>query len=317
MTQRFRRAGIGAGLLTVFAVALAGCAGGTSGGGSGGSAAPEETSDTFEIYGLEVPYDEELFNMLPEDVQESKKLVASTDAAGPPRTFVNEEGKVDGVIPDLLLALGATLGVEIELQKNSFDTEVPGVESGRYDMTTGTGDFPARREILDMVDYYRAGYLYLVQGGNPEKVTDDPMSQCGLRVGVLKGTTQEQLVTDLSAKCQAEGEDPIDLQTFNNVLLEVPLQSDRVDVVWENTSTGYQVSAEEPDKFEIAGDPIFAAYLAFGVKKDRPELRDTLQAALQKLMDDGVYEAIFKEWKQEELMMDYISVNSDNRPVEE
>ncbi len=140
------------------------------------------------------------------------------------------------------------------------------------------------------------------------------MSQCGLRVGVLKGTTQETLVTELSAKCEAEGKEKIDLQSFNNVLLEVPLQAGRVDVVWENTSTGYQVSAESPDVFEVAGDPIFAAYLGFGVSKDRPELRDTLQATLQHLMDEGVYSTIFEEWNQEDLEMDYISVNSDVRP---
>jgi len=279
----------------------------------GASESPSE-SGVFTIYGAEVPFDEELAGMLPEDVTEKGTLVFTTDGAAPPRSFVDENGDLAGVIPDLLAAIGATLGVEIDLQKNSFDAEVPGVESGRFDSTTGTGDFPTRREVLDMVDYYKAGYLYLVAAGNPHDVDDDPLSQCGLRVGVLKGTTQETLVTELSAKCEAEGEEPIDLQSFNNVLLEVPLQAGRVDVVWENTSTGYQVSAESPEVFEVAGDPIFAAYLGFGVSKDRPELRDTLQATLQKLMDEGVYSAIFEEWNQEDLEMDYISVNSDVRP---
>lgn len=276
------------------------------------SAAAEE--GVLDMYGSEVTFDQDLADMLPEDVTEKGVLVFTTDGAAPPRSFVDEQGDLAGVIPDLLTAIGVTLGVEIDLQKNSFDAEVPGVESGRFDSTTGTGDFPTRREVLDMVDYYKAGYLYLVQAGNPENVDDDPMSQCGLRVGVLKGTTQETLVTDLSTKCVAEGEEPIDLQSFNNVLLEVPLQADRVDVVWENTSTGYQVSAESPDVFEVAGDPIFSAYLGFGISKDRPELRDTIQATLQHLMDEGVYTAIFEEWDQGDLQMDYISTNSDPRP---
>ena len=72
MTQRFKRAGIGAGLLTAFAVALAGCAGGGAGGGGGETPAAGGEGDTFEIYGVEVPYEEELFEMLPEDVKESK-----------------------------------------------------------------------------------------------------------------------------------------------------------------------------------------------------------------------------------------------------
>lgn len=266
-----------------------------------------------EVAGKTVTLNEELRAKLPPDVIEKGRLVFSTDAAGPPRTFVDEQGNIAGVIPDLISAIGATLGVETVVEKNSFDAEVPGVESGRFDFTTGTGDFPHRREVLDMIDYYRAGYLYLVRAGNPKGVTNDELTQCGLKVGVTKGTTQETLVEELSKRCVEAGKPAVDMQTFSNVLLPVPLSADRVDVVWENTSTGYMVSAETPDMFEIAGDPIFSAYVAFGVSKQRPELRDAVQATTQHLMDTGVYQAIFEKWDQGNLMMDYISVNSDNR----
>lgn len=267
-----------------------------------------------EVAGVKVKAVPALRDMLPDDVKAKNKLVFTTDAAAPPRTFIDEKGKLAGVIPDLLAAVGATLGVEVVIEKNSFDAEVPGVQSGRFDATTGTGDFPHRRAVLDMVDYYKAGYLYLVVGGNPKGVTDDPMSQCGLRVGMLKGTTQETLVTNLSAKCVAAGKPAINIQSFNNVLLPVPLAAGRVDVVWENTSTGVMVSEESPKKFAIAGKPIFPAYLGFGVSKQRPKLRDALQKTVQHLLDDGTYKAVFTKWNQAGLMMDYISINSDPRP---
>lgn len=291
-------------------LAVSGCQSGS--GGSSPTAGTEE--GVFEIYGEEVPFNQQLYDMLPDDVKEKGSLSFSTDAAGPPRTFVDESGEIVGVIPDVIAAVGATLGLETEIVKNSFDAEVPGVESGRFDFTTGTGDFPHRREILDLIDYYKAGRVYLVRAGNPKNVTKDELSQCGLRVGVLKGTTQEQLVTELSEKCVAEGLEPIDLQSFNNVLLPVPLEADRVDVVWENTSTGMMVAEESPDKFELA-DVLFQGYVAFGLKKDRPELRDTMQQTLQHLMDTGVYQTIYDEWGQGDLVMDYISINSDNRDL--
>jgi polar amino acid transport system substrate-binding protein len=275
----------------------------------GGAAAAKD----FEVAGKKVTLDQSLRDKLPDDVKAKNRLTFTTDAAGPPRTFIDEKGQIAGVIPDLLHAIGATLGVDIVIEKNSFDAEVPGVQSGRFDATTGTGDFPHRRAVLDMVDYYKAGYLYLVAAGNPKRVTNDVMSQCGLRVGVLKGTTQETLVTKLSEECVAKGNKPIDLQSFNNVLLQVPLVAGRVDVVWENTSTGFKVAADSPDKFAIAGDPIFPAYLGFGISKNRPQLRDALQATTQRLLDTGIYIAIFEKWKQKELAMDYISVNSDPR----
>lgn len=297
--------------VAALALVATGCASGA--GSPSGSAGAGGDGDVFEIYGVEVPFNEELAAKLPEDVKEKGTLVFSTDAAGPPRTMVDDKGDIVGVIPDLVQAVGATLGLDIEVQKNTFDAEVPGVESGRFDFTTGTGDFPHRREVLDMIDYYKAGYLYLVQAGNPQGVTDDPLTQCGLRVGVLKGTTQEGLVPELSEQCVAAGKEPIDLQTFSNVLLPVPLDADRVDVVWENESTGFMVANDDPDKFEVAGEPIFAAYLAFGVSKDRTELRDVMQETLQLLLDDGVYQAILDEWGVGDLAIDEISLNSDVR----
>lgn len=269
---------------------------------------------TYEINGKKAQLVQSLRDMLPDDVKQKNRLVFTTDGAAPPRAFIDEKGQIAGVIPDLLNAVGATLGVQIAIEKNSFDAEVPGVQSGRFDSTTGTGDFPTRRAILDMVDYYKAGFLYLVAAGNPKKVTNDPLTQCGLRVGVLKGTTQETLVAKLSEECVSKGQKAIDLQSFNNVLLPVPLSAGRVDVVWENTSTGFQVSAESPDKFAVAGEPKFPAYLAFGISKNRPQLRDALQKTLQHLLDNGMYRDIFTKWKQAPLMMDYISINSDPRP---
>jgi polar amino acid transport system substrate-binding protein len=277
------------------------------------TATPASAAD-LEVAGVKVTLNKAMRDMLPDDVKTKNKLTFTTDGAAPPRAFIDEKGKMAGVIPDLLGAVGATLGVEIVIEKNSFDAEVPGVQSGRFDATTGTGDFSHRRDKLDMVDYYKAGYLYLVAGGNPKGVTDDPMSQCGLRVGVLKGTTQETLVGNLSTKCTAAGKPAINLQSFNNVLLPVPLSAGRVDVVWENTSTGFQVTEESPKKFAIAGKPIFPAYLGFGVSKQRTQLRDALQKTLQQLMDNGTYKAIFTKWNQAGLMMDYISTNSDPRP---
>ncbi|MFV0375021.1 ABC transporter substrate-binding protein [Microbacterium sp.] len=317
---RGKRAMMLAAAVASLALVVAGCASGDGAGsgdsgGSGGSGGSGDGGgqEVFQIYGMDVPEVAELVDQLPQDVVDKGTLVFTTDAAGPPRTMIDENGDIVGVIPDLIHAVGATLGLDTEIEKNTFDAEVPGVESGRFDFTTGTGDFPTRREILDMIDYYKAGYLYLVQAGNPHGVSNDPLDQCGLRIGVLKGTTQESLVPELSDRCVAEGKEPIDLQTFSNVLLPVPLDAGRVDVVWENESTGFMVSNDDPDKFEVAGDPIFAAYLAFGVSKDRPELRDAMQETLQYLMDEGIYQAILDEWGVGELAMDYISLNSDVR----
>ncbi|MFV0374818.1 ABC transporter substrate-binding protein [Microbacterium sp.] len=306
MTRR-THAAAGFALAAVTALTLTAC------GSASDPSTSAEADGSLELYGHTFTQNDELRDLLPQDVLDKGTLVFSSDGAAPPRTFVDDNGDLVGFVPDLIAGMGALFGVEVDIQKNSFDAEVPGVESGKFDSTTGTGDFPTRRDVLDMVDYSKAGQLFLVAAGNPKNVTNDQLSQCGLRVGVLKGTTQEQLVTDLSARCEEEGKPAIDLQSFNNVLLPVPLEADRVDVVWETVSTGFMVVAEQPDVFAVAGDPIYRAYLAFGVSKERTELRDAFQAALQSMIDDGSYQAILDEWDQGDLAIDYISINSDLR----
>lgn len=289
--------------LTIAALALTSCAG-----ADGDADAADD--GPFSIYGHEVTENPEISAMLPDDVQ---SLTTTTDAAGQPRTFLDEKGDLQGVLPDLVGALGATLGLDIEVEVNPFDAHVPGVQSGRFDFSLDTGDFETRREVLDMIDYYKAGWVYLVAAGNPKDVSDDQLTQCGLRVGVHKGTTQETLARELSTQCVDEGLPAVDVQAMSNTLLAVPLKADRIDVAWENESAGMAAAAKEPEAFELAGDPVFAAYLGMGVNKDNSELRDALQAALQDLIDTGVYQAILDEWGVGDLAIDYASINSDVR----
>src|SRR5690349_4875013 len=96
-------------LMATAALLVTGCS--SAAGGPPGASEDGEDS-VFEIYGQEVPFESELADMLPADVKDKGVLVFSTDAAGPPRTFVDADGKIAGVIPDLLEAIGATLGVD-------------------------------------------------------------------------------------------------------------------------------------------------------------------------------------------------------------
>lgn len=201
-------------------------------------------------------------------------------------------------------------GLEAETELASFDAQVPGVMSGRYSMTTLTGDFESRREVLQMVDFLKSGFAYVTTTANPANIQEfDDM--CGLTIGTLKGATQEEIARQFAEECESKGLETPDIQSFSNTLLSVPLQAERVDVIWDNPSTFYGMEREDPGTYIMPVEPTYNAYMALGVAKDNIEARDLLQDTVQSLIDDGTYGVILEHWGQEELGVETVTVNSD------
>ena len=70
----------------------------------------------------------------------------------------------------------------------NFDSIIPGMAAGRYDMTVSSMTPTDKRiAVIDFVDYMQVGNAIVVAKGKP------PLTQetlCGKRVGVLIGSYQ-------------------------------------------------------------------------------------------------------------------------------
>jgi polar amino acid transport system substrate-binding protein len=276
-----------------------------------GAANGQEASPTgaVEIYGKTVEMDAALAARVSESFAPDGVLRAPNMLMDP-IGLTDEQGKNAGVVPDLVQAIGAKLGLKTETELGSFDAQVPGVISGKYSMSTFTGDFKPRREVLEMVDYLKSGFAYITLAANPTGIAEfDDM--CGLRIGTLKGASQEIAAEEFAKECVSKGLPEPDVQGFSNTLLSVPLRAGRVDVIWDNTSTYYGMAKDEPDVYAMPVKPTYNAYLAFGVEKGNTEERDLLRDTLQSLIDDGTYTAILEHWGQKELGISEILLNSD------
>jgi polar amino acid transport system substrate-binding protein len=245
--------------------------------------------------------------MLPDVYKSRGTLIAVSAAASPPRASTDDKGNIVGAIPDIVAAAAARLGLKMDLQLAQFSAEVPGVQSGRYDITTDTGDFATRRAAVDLIDYYRAGVALIVKTGNSKNI-HSPADLCGLALAVTKGATQEVMAQNQSKTCVSQGKKAIDILPLDTTLT-VPLEAGRVDAAWDNSSTAALVTAQSPTKFALAGEPQWLAPLAFGVRKDNTQFRDALVLALQSLVDDGIYGAILAKWNQSICALTKITVN--------
>src|SRR5690625_489260 len=86
----------------------------------------------------EQEYREDLFEQLPEEIQESGTITAVNTGSFPPYTEVDGDGNVTGATADMGKALGEVLGLEIQHETvDGLSGAVSCIEVGRYEIHLG------------------------------------------------------------------------------------------------------------------------------------------------------------------------------------
>lgn len=264
-------------------VLLSGCTGGAA------PAGPDKSD------GFAVEADQKLFAMLPEEIQKSKTIRVGTEAMYPPYEFIGEDGStIEGLDPDLVEAITARIGVDYTLTDTAFDGLLPALDGKRFDMlAAGYTDTKARQAQYDFVNYIRSGQALVVKAGNPENITS--MAElCGHPVSVLKASVQEEMLVELNAgECASNPMDIVALPDNQTAFLQI--QSGRVvSLLVQDPVARYNIVQQGGDSAFEVGNPelLDPTIQGFMFTKDSEQLRDTIQAALQSLIDDGTYQDI-------------------------
>lgn len=260
--------------------------------GSGGTnqADAEETAADSTI--------EAAVALLPDDIK-SGGTVTVVGAAYPPNTIVAPDNKsVSGLLPDLGDAIGERLGVEMDWKIANFDGIIPGLESGRYDMAIADlSDNPERQKRIDFVNFLTAGDVAIVLPDSPLKDITELTEMCGMTVSAQTGTATVPAAEAASAECEANGEEPFDLQLFpdNNANL-LALTSGRVDAMLNGINFAAYLVQQQPDEFVVTQARFNNALSGMAFAKDSEGLRDAVQLALQDMIDDGSYQELLDEY---------------------
>lgn len=249
-----------------------------------------------EAIGAKAP----LFDQLPAQYQESKKIIVGSDIAYAPMEYYDTDGEtVLGLDKDLTDALSDQLGVTFEWRNATFDGLITQLKSKRIDIAmSGMSDTPERQQEIDFVDYYQAGAMLLVKKGNPEGL-ESIEDLCGQTVAVQRGTTQEGYAEEQAKKCESSGQPKLNLLSFDReteAMLQVKsgraasgLQDYPVAAYNARTSSG-------GEDFEVVGEQIQAGPLGIGLNQSNAQLRDVLQKGLQAIIDSGDYDKIIAEY---------------------
>ena len=269
----------------------------------------ESSSSTtgYDVSG--VTKDDDIAAMLPESVTKDGKLTVGMDTSYAPAEFLAEDGKTPiGFDVDIAKALANMFGLEAVPQTSNFDSIIPSIGS-KYDI--GISSFtitPERMEAVDFVSMFKAGSTWVVKKGNPNKV--DTSDLCGLKIAVQTGTTQEEEVNAAAKQCKADGKSEV--QILSNKLqtdVTTNVATGKADVFYADSPVAGYAIAQTEDTLEALGEDVGVTKEAVAIKKGDSDTAKAVQAALQKLMDDGTYMKILKHWGVETGAIDKAEIN--------
>jgi polar amino acid transport system substrate-binding protein len=283
-TSPGRRAILGLAVAAALATSMAAC-GSESGSGTGSGSTPAASASNSGV-------DAALAAKVPADIKSAGKLTIGTDSSYAPSEFLDSDGKtVIGFDVDLFNAVAAKLGLTTQWQSATFDSIIPGVSSGKYQV--GVSSFTvnaAREKQVAMVSYFSAGTQWAAKTGS--SITPD--TACGKKVAVQTGTVQ---VADIAARNRKCGSSKITVDQYQK-------QSDATNAVV--TGKDDAMLADSPvcayavkqtnGQLALMGDIYDSAPYGYVVAKGQTDFADALSGAVQALITDGTYKQILDKW---------------------
>jgi polar amino acid transport system substrate-binding protein len=252
--------------------------------------------------------DAALAKLLPAAIAKSGVIQVGVDATYPPNEYKDANGNAIGWDIDLFNAVAKKLGVKAVYNIAGFDTIIPKITGGKYDVGVSSfTDNADREKQVNFVDYYSAGILW----ASPVGKTVDPDNACGLKVAVETGTVEQtDDIPGKSKACVAAGKKPIQILQFdgqdqatNAVILG---QADAMSA--DSPITDYAI-AQSKGKLQDAGKSFEVAPYGIAVAKGS-KLDVAIQKSMQALVDDGTYTKILKKWGVTDGAVSSITLNS-------
>ncbi len=296
-----------AALALASALALSGCTDASQSSAGGASASASAASNDSLISSLKT--DDTIAAMVPADLKSKGTLTVGSDASYAPAEYVDADGAtIVGYDVDYAEAMAKLMGVKVKFVNASFDSLIPAVGT-KYDMSISSFTITSEREKqINLTSYFTAGMAKAVQKGNPKKVPAD--SLCGFKVAVETGTSEEADANEQSKKCVADGKKAVDVLSYKaQTDATTNVAGGKADVSYADSMIINYSIKQTGGKLQPIGKVTDAEPFGVATAKDDKGLSKAVQAATQKLIDDGTMKKILTTWGNQDGMITKSEIN--------
>lgn len=275
------------GVLALAGLALAGC----------GSSKSSSTASTATATVATPSANAAIAAQVPARYKTKGTLTVASEAEYAPNEFIAPDGHtIIGMDADLVHALAAVMGLKANLVNANFETIIPGLAAGRYDLGASSfTDTKEREKTVDFVTYFSAGISFYAKAStNPGVKTIADL--CGKSVAVEKGTVEQEGAEEQSGKCKKEKKPAVTVLSFpgqNPVNLAIISGRAQVGMA-DSPVADYQVK-QTGGQLKLIGESYNFKPYGLAVPK-HSGLAAPLLAALKLLMSNGTYGQILSKW---------------------
>ncbi|MBO6676597.1 MAG: ABC transporter substrate-binding protein [Rhizobiales bacterium] len=228
---------------------------------------------------------------------EPGKLTMSINATLPPRQFLDADGNLQGLHPDLGNEIAARLCLEPVYMNVGFEVQIPGLASRRWDMVnTGMYYNPERAKIMRMVPYVVNALAIVVEGGNPLGV-EGYEDLAGQPVGTEISGFADNLIREINAEQVANGMESMDIQAFNTFGdAFAALGAGQVRAVFGPDATAAYLA--ERGSFDVGASGLNPGLpSSFGFDGETgEELANAVADVLRDMVEDGTYDEMMSAY---------------------
>ncbi len=209
------------------------------------------------------------------------KLVVATSPDFPPFESL-EGGEVVGIEVDILKKVAEKMGMELDLQQMDFDSVIPGVQAGKFDVgMSGITVTDKRKENVDFSSvYFMAAQAIVVTADSG--ITGKADLE-GKKVSVQTGTTAEEY-------CMGNGYEVLAFTANNDAA--AALTAGKVDAWVVDNEVALAMAPELG--LTVLDEAMTSEPYAFAFQKGS-ELVAPFNEALDALLADGTVEQIFQQ----------------------
>jgi polar amino acid transport system substrate-binding protein len=254
--------------------------------------------------GINVAKDNAIASAAANAVSQSGQLSIASDATYPPMEFFAKGNNttVIGADADISKALGQIMGLTPKVENTPFDSILPGLTAGKYDLGISSfTDSLDRQKTNDFVTYAQAGTSFY-SGANANLDPKSLADLCDHSVAVEKGTTQQEDAQGQADKCN------VDVQVYPDQNgANLAISSGRAELGMADSPVAAYIVEQSNGQFKL-GSAYGVAPYGIALKKGSALAQPTLDA-VKALYDDGTMQKIFDYWQLPDAAIDNPQIN--------
>lgn len=222
--------------------------------------------------------------------EKKEVLIVGTDTSYVPFEFLDQQsGAYVGFDIDLLKAISEEAGFEYELKPMDFNGIIPAIQTQNLDLAiAGITIKPEREAVIDFsAPYYDAGTAILVRADEEYIKSVDDLK--GKVVATKQGTSSYDYATQIDGIKS--------LVPFPNIdQAYMELEKGSADaVIFDLPNIQYYIKTSGEGKVKTIGDLLQGQSFGIAFPKGSA-LKNDVDIALQKLIDNGTYDELYEKW---------------------